>query len=104
MYQGTTHLLTLEVEDKDLSEMVSVEVSIRTLTGKLIEKRKSDLVIGGNEIAILLTQEETLALPEGPLRCQVRWLDSSGNAGVTETGYVDVVGIQTNNVIARDEA
>ena len=103
MYQGTTYLLPFVVEDKDLTDMVGLQVSLRTLSGKLIIKSKPDLVVGGNEIAIFLTQEETLALPEGPIRCQLRWIDPSGNAGVTDVGYVDVEGIQTNNVLVRDE-
>ena len=103
MYQGTTHLLVLEVDDLDLSQMEKVQVSIWTLNGKLITKTTPEIDIAENQLAIRLEQVDTLALPEGALRCQVRWLDSAGNAGVTEVGYVDVTGIQTDNVIVGDD-
>lgn len=102
MHQGTTHILTLEVEDVDLTGK-TVQVSLRTVTGKLIEKTNPDLYIGsitnGSAIAITLSQEETLALPHGPIRIQVRWIDENGNAGVSDVGYVDVQGILTDNMI-----
>lgn len=102
MHQGTTHILTLEVEDVDLTGK-TVQVSLRTVTGKLIEKTNQDLYIGkiddGSAIAITFSQGETLTLQHGPIRCQVRWVDENGNAGVSDVGYVDVQGILTDNVI-----
>lgn len=103
MYQGTTHLLVLEVEDVDLSQMSKVQVSIRTINGKLITKTTPEIDVATGQIAIRLEQVDTLALPEGSLRCQVRWIDANGNVNTSEVGYVDVTGIQTDNVIVGDD-
>lgn len=99
MYKGSTHLLVLIVDDEDL-EGKTVVVDFMTLTGEVIRKREPDITVAGNEIAILLSQEDTLRIPEGPVRAQVRWVDSD-NAGVTDMGYIDVHGIMTDDVITH---
>ena len=97
MYKGTTHLLILVVEDVDL-DGCTVSVDFMTLTGEMLRKTEPDITVAGSEIAIFLTQEDTLRIPEGPVRTQVRWADRD-NAFVTDMGYVDVHGIMTDYVI-----
>lgn len=102
MYQGTTHVLLLTVDDTDLTDK-RIYVTLRTVTGELITKTKPDVSVSGSDIAITLSQQETLALPSGPVSVQVRWVDATGTAGVSETAYVEVDGIMTADYISYQE-
>lgn len=102
MYQGTTHVLLLSVDDTDLTGK-RVYVALRTVTGELITKTQPEVSVSGSDIAITFSQEETLALPAGPMSAQVRWVDENGTAGVTENAYVDVDGIMQAEYISYQE-
>lgn len=99
MYQGTTHLLTLTLDDVDLDDK-TVTVDFKDITGKEFRKAGKQIDVAGNEIAIYFTQDETLQMPPGPMRILVRWIDQYGNAGVADLAYVDVEGIMVKNTIA----
>lgn len=98
MKQGTSHLVTLTVDNTDL-EGKKVIVYLVTLLGNVIRKTVPQIIVAGNEIAIPLSQEETLQLPEGPVRVLVRWVDAGENADVSDMGYLDLYGILDKNVI-----
>lgn len=102
MYQGTTHVLLLSVDDTDLTGK-RVSVTLRTVTGELITKTQPEIGVSGNDISIMLSQQETLALPAGPVSVQVRWVDANGTAGVTENAYVDVDGIMKAEYFSYQE-
>jgi hypothetical protein len=102
MYQGTTHVLLLTVDETDLTDK-RVYVTLRAVTGEKITKTQPDVSVSGSDIAIMLSQQETLALPSGPVSVQVRWVDATGTAGVSETAYVEVDGIMTADYISYQE-
>lgn len=103
MYQGTTHVLLLSVDDDTDLTGKRVYVTLRTVTGELITKTQPEIGVSGNDISIMLSQQETLALPAGPVSVQVRWVDANGTAGVTENAYVDVDGIMKAEYFSYQE-
>lgn len=102
MYQGTAPVIALEVPGVDLSDK-QVTITIKTVTGEVIEKTNKDVAISGSEIGVYLTQAETLQIPEqGPCRVQVRWVGADGLPGNTSMGYFDVDGIMNKSIIGGE--
>ena len=101
MQQGTSHLLTLELDNVDLDDK-TVYVVFTDVTGNQFTKTAPQIDVAGNAIAIHFSQDETLKLPPGPMRVLVRWIDSSGNAEAADMAYVDVDGIIQKTTIGGE--
>ena len=81
MYRATTPSIYLNFPDTvDLTEATSVVVTFcAPITAEvLLEKSDDELDITAQQIAITLTQEESLALPKGSVLVQANWLYSDG--------------------------
>lgn len=97
MIRGTTPNCGLVISGYDLTG-TTVEVYIKTQDGNvLLTKTGSELTVtygeeeeGASVILMRLSQEETLQLPEGYARIQVRWIDAEGTALATEDRTVPV--------------
>ena len=89
MYQGTTPTLILTVGQVDLTGM-TVYVTLQSESGKTITKSGADLTVDNNEVAVTLTQQETLSLRPGDCKIQCRWIDSNGNAMASDKATVDI--------------
>ena len=80
MYRGTTPTYTFTLpETVDLTEADKVFVTFAKMSEEIIyTKENADLTIEAHSVAVYLTQEETLALPNGQLKVQLNWLDHQG--------------------------
>ena len=110
MYQGTTPALTFKVPGYDLTDM-TVIVSIRGRNGGELNKTGTDLVITYNDdvsgkeyslVACRLTQKETLNLRPGDASCQIRFVDSNGEAWATRKANVNVYDVIYKAVIHHE--
>jgi len=105
MYQGTRPIEIFCI-DEDLTG-TTVYLDIKTPTGAMISKTGDDLDIvvedGVTSIAVMFTQEETLALPEGVCQVQARWIDQYGNASLSDPANIEVHGILNKRVITYKE-
>lgn len=96
MYQGTTPTILLTLEGAEDLDQATCYVTFKHGVNKTLTKSGSDLVVDDNEIAVFLSQEETLAMIPGGCDVQVRWIDENGNAMTT-----DVAKIQVNSVLLK---
>ena len=106
VHQGTRYPLVFCVE-QDLTGM-TVYLYIKTAMGDYIIKSGNDLETvagpdGTTTISILLSQADTLRLPEGVCQVHARWIDQYGNAEVTDTAFVSVIGIEPKDEIEYRE-
>lgn len=104
MKQGTTPTILLTVKDRDLTDK-SVYVSFR-FNGKQITKTNSDMNITYTEpdtiLAVMLSQQETLAFLPGTISVDVRWVDNEGNAEGTNIAMLSVSEAILKKVITYD--
>jgi len=104
MKQGTTPTILLTVKDRDLSDK-SVYVSFRH-NGKQITKTNDDMNITYTEpdtiLAVMLSQQETLAFLPGTVSVDVRWVDENGNAEGTNIAMLTVSETILKKVIEYD--
>ena len=97
MYQGTTPTLTFKVPGYDLTDK-SVFVSIKSNGGETLTKTGDSLDVSYNSqgeeeyslVELRLTQQETLRMRTGDVICQIRFIDSEGNALATQKATVNV--------------
>lgn len=101
MYQGTTPTLVLTVGEEQL-DGCTCYVTVKS-NGRMITKSGDGLTVSGNEIAVTLTQQETLSLFPGSCEIQVRWIDSNGNAMATDIARVTVSNVLLKQVIEYQE-
>lgn len=99
MYTATTPKLTFEIEDKnvDLTETVRVWLTVRDKDKN--ELLKKTMTVEDERIAsVILSQEETLALPIGTHDGQINYLyhDSDENLRRGATDHVEIY-VQENN-------
>lgn len=74
MYKGITPTFTLTLpEDIDLAFAQHVYVTLGRKGKAILQKSDEELAIDGNVVSVFLSQEETLALPEGEVQIQVNW-------------------------------
>ena len=100
MYQGTTPTILLTLVGAEDLDQATCYVTFRNPSvGKKITKSGSELVIDDNEIAVFLTQEETLQMLPGSCEVQVRWIDSSGNAMTTDIARIQVDPVLLKQII-----
>ena len=79
MYKGTTPTFTLTLpETVDLSTASNVYVTFKK-NDVILTKTGEDLSIDRNTVSVFLTQEETLAFPDGQIRLQINWTYVEGN-------------------------
>lgn len=101
MYQGQS---TVEVFclDQDLTG-ATVYLDIKTSTGEIITKSEPELLVtvenGVTSIALILSQEDTLRLPEGVCQVQARWIDQDENSDCTDVATFSVQGILNRRLI-----
>lgn len=104
MKQGTTPTILLTVKDRDLTDK-SVYVSFR-FNGKQITKINDDMNITYTEpdtiLAVMLSQQETLAFLPGTISVDVRWVDENGNAEGTNIATLSVSEAILKKVITYD--
>lgn len=103
MYQGTTPTLVLTVTGAEDLDEATCYVTIANSTGKKITKTGDDLAVSDNQIAVHLTQEETLQLQPGSCEVQVRWIDANGNAMATDKAVITVEPVLLKEVIEYQE-
>lgn len=105
MYQGSSTVQVFCL-DKDLSDC-TVYLDMRTATGEIISKSGQDLIVtvenGVTSIALVLTQEDTLQLPEGVCQVQARWIDKDGNSDSSDAASIEIRGILNRRVITYEE-
>lgn len=91
--QGATPYLMITVEAYDLSDAVSVYVTLRSAS-RVVNLDQSRVTIssdGTNSLLVVhLTQEETLSLSPNTVTVQVRWRDPDDEAHTTEMAQIDV--------------
>lgn len=80
IYTGTTPTLTFLFHDVDFSQAYSFTLtfSYPVSRQKILEKSGDDIVIDGTTVGVFLTQEETLAFPEGEVLVMLNWLYPDG--------------------------
>jgi len=80
MFRGTTPTYTFimpEAVDISLASEVFVTFSRNNGT-EIFTKTGGDLEIANNSVEVYLTQEETLALPNGQVQVQLNWTYQEG--------------------------
>lgn len=102
MFKGTTPTYTLTLpEEVDLTDATSVIVTFANRRGAILaEKTGADLDIDRNVIEVYLTQEETLAFPEGTVSIQVNWLYNSD--GVTKRAASNIAKVYYQNNLINE--
>ena len=101
MRQGTTPIVTLEVEQNfdNCNVFVTIDQNGTQITKS--SRGSEDIEITKNydeqtgefvssSVAMYLTQQETLGLEVGKARTQIRWVDFIGDAYATEIGTIDI--------------
>lgn len=101
MYQGTTPTLVLTVGDEQL-DGCTCYVTIKQ-SGRILTKSGSELVVSGNEIAVTLSQRDTLLFSPGSCEIQVRWIDSEGNAMASDKATLNVSEVLLRSIIEYQE-
>lgn len=82
MRRGTTPTNTFEV-DRDLTE-ARVYVTYSQMGKVVIEKTNEDLTITADSIECTLSQEDTLALKDGIVEIQIRYITELGAADASD--------------------
>lgn len=100
MYTATTPKLTFEFEDKnmDLTEAVRVWLTVRDKDKNLLLK-KTMTVEAAKKASVILSQEETLALPIGTHDGQINYLynDGDGNLRRGATDHTEIYVLENND-------
>lgn len=111
MYQGTTPSLPLHVKGYDLTEATVFVTICENARNTKITKSGSELIVTynddveGEEYSLVmcpLTQEETLQLRPGPAMCQIRFIDSQGQAYATKKATINVYDVLYKEVIEHE--
>lgn len=102
MRQGSNTILLLEVPDVDLTGK-RVFATFKTLSSVLFTKTEPELFVSAHEIAVRLTQEDTLKFPEGPIQVQIRWIDADGYTGCSDSTSFNVEGVMLREIISYGE-
>ena len=76
MYRGTTPTYTFTMpEGVDLTLADEIYVTFcKTNDALIMTKTGADLVVSSDKVDVFLTQEETLAFPNGFVQVQLNWL------------------------------
>lgn len=79
MRRGTTptHTFEIPISPDDIKE---IEITYQQNRKNILQKYKSDCVLGENLVSVTLTQEETFLFSENEIvKIQIRFLDKYGN-------------------------
>ena len=93
MYRGTTptYMFTLPDEvDLTIANKIFATFS-RMDDTEILTKTDEDLEVTTHSVGVYLTQEETLAFPNGVLKFQLNWLYDSD--GVTKRACTNIINI-----------
>ena len=103
MYRGTTPTYTFTLPGTvDLTEADKVFVTFAKMNEEIIyTKENADLTIEAHSVAVYLTQEETLALPNGQIKVQLNWLYTQGN--ITKRACSNKMVINANKNLIDEE-
>ena len=103
MYRGTTPTYTFNLpETVDLTEASKVYVTFAKMNEEIIyTKENADLDISAQSVGVYLSQEETLALPNGQVKVQLNWLYAEGNR--TKRACSQKIVIQTQKNLIDEE-
>ena len=76
-----TFKFTIKSETLDLNQADSIYVTFAQGSRKITKDGDDVKLEGERVVSVWLTQEESLALSEGPLECQINWIyhDAYGN-------------------------
>ena len=84
MTRGTTPTLTLSIDNADLSTLKNMYITFSQETRKLIkvyqagsENNQIAIDVENSEVAVSLTQDETLKFKPGPVDIQVRYTNKN---------------------------
>lgn len=110
MYQGTTPTLQFTVEGYDLTSS-RVFLSMTNWKSRALRTWNTldnpEMTVGldpenqeNSLIRLVLSQEDTLSMPTGQARVQVRWIDSSGHSMATDVASVNVKEVLYREVIS----
>ena len=77
--RGTTPTFTLTFTEQSLDLTQAAHVYVSFCGSAYIEKSDSDLTIAEKSVSVYLSQEETLALAQGPVAIQVNWTYANGD-------------------------
>lgn len=90
MRRGTTprHVFILP-EGWDAGSLAVIDIAYAQDRGLVLEKHKADCVCEENQIAVNLTQEETLRFDDGPVEIQLRAKTVTGMASASQILRVD---------------
>lgn len=103
MRRGTTPILTFTVDDDiDLTALQDVYLTIRQQGAYAVTKHKGSEgfeITGAHEVQVLLSQKETLKFKAGRAACQLRGVNSSGQAFATDIEYVTIDDVLLQEVI-----
>lgn len=111
MYQGTTPTLPLHVKGYDLTEATVFVTIFDNARNTKITKSGSELIVTynddveGEEYSLVLcplTQNETLRLSQGEAVCQIRFIDSQGQAYATKKASISVRDVLYKEVIEHE--
>lgn len=102
--RGATPRITARVKDDiDLTPIKSVWLTVSQVEKEesiVIDKVTNDLDINGKLVSVILTQEETLSLIAGiPTYIQIRLLDDSDIAYVSQKSFINVEDVIKEGVI-----
>ncbi len=81
MYRATTPtLIFIFPPEADIEDASEIFVTFAKQNGKeILTKTGADLVVEENEVAVYFTQEDSLKMPAGAVKCQLNWLYQEAN-------------------------
>lgn len=98
--QGTTPIETFEVEQDfdNCNVYITIDQNGNQVTKasrsssdiEITKHYNDDGTFAYSEIAVYLTQAETLSFDVGKARVQARWVDFVGDAGATDIGTISI--------------
>ena len=106
MTRGTTPTLTLSIDNADLSTLKNMYITFSQETRKLIkvyqagsDNNQIEIDVENSEVAVSLTQDETLNFKPGPVDIQVRYTNNADSAYATNIVRIDMGRILQEGVI-----
>lgn len=83
MYRATTPtLIFIFPPEADIAQASEIYITFAKPNGKeILTKTGADIEIDENEVSVYFTQEDSLKMPCGSVKCQINWLyDEGGTA------------------------
>lgn len=102
MYQGTTPSITFEIKGYDLTD-ATIFVSFKRGNDVLTKTGEDVSVVYADDVSTVicnLTQEETLAMKQGGVTCQIRFIYEDGQAYATNERTLEIKRVIYKEVIS----